>query len=186
MGIIELGVKMSFEENMKHKPTAAYYDLIYKTVCELKPKMSLEIGSAWGVSTHAILKAGGSLVSVDKEDWPDMRAAVKLLKAESRHAFVKGDSLEVVPKLAQRFDFAFIDGSHIQHYPARDMRNAWELLKVGGNMLCDDIWHEHCYTDKEWEGHYTTGEDFFSFLIDYDLEARVIPRSSGFGLVQKK
>ena len=72
--------------------------------------------------------------------WRTMRANVG---DDPRVRIAAGDSAEQlaveIAQGSQRFDIAYIDGSHRALACITDMSLAWRLLKVGGAMIVDDI-----------------------------------------------
>jgi predicted O-methyltransferase YrrM len=57
---------------------------------------------------------------------------------------VEGDSLEVVPKLSQRFEIAFVDANHAYDYVFGDANNAWRLLLPEGFIA----FHDYRFVDE--------------------------------------
>jgi predicted O-methyltransferase YrrM len=61
-----------------------------------------------------------------------------------RERTIKGNSSEVLKqwiKWKWKFDVVYVDGSHVADDVSKDLRNSWELLKVGGIMMMDDyLW----------------------------------------------
>lgn len=127
-------------------------------------KRALEIGSHEGRSAlwlveNVLPKFGWKdLVCVDI--WEDEKIYVKFLnntrKNEDRIGIHRGRSAVELSKLitytsrcvgwgeAEKFDFIYVDGSHQAHDVLTDLCLAFELLKSGGLMICDD------YLGGEW------------------------------------
>lgn len=51
---------------------------------------------------------------------------------------LEGDSLEVVPKISQKFEIAFVDANHAYDYVLGDANNSWRLLLPGGFIAFHD------------------------------------------------
>jgi predicted O-methyltransferase YrrM len=51
---------------------------------------------------------------------------------------LEGNSLEVVPKISQRFEIAFVDANHAYDYVLADANNSWRLLLPGGFIAFHD------------------------------------------------
>jgi len=113
---------------------------------------TLEIGMAWGMSTLFILEAllqngaspGAHLVVDPYESIEYHGAGRRNIKDAGLEEFVeiKEEASELLlPKLIQngrRFDFAFIDGSHLFDNVFVDLVFVHRLLKPGGMVVFDD------------------------------------------------
>ena len=104
---------------------------------------ALEVGSAWGISTMAILAAQphGTLTSVDID--PDVRARQEVAANgfESRWNFIVADSKELWRGNTQQFDLIYIDGDHSPEPVRNDLFQAWRALRRGGVLIVDDVKH---------------------------------------------
>ena len=114
----------------------------------------LEVGSGWGLFTRSVMEftlakvttldktAGYGLPQFEKncDGFQDRIERI----VEDSHTLLPGKELE----WASRFDFIFIDGDHTQDGAAKDMRDAWPLLKSKGMMMVDDVFHK-CNWDPD-------------------------------------
>lgn len=133
------------KSQMEHEPSRSYSEEIYNEVKEIKPKKALEIGAAWGLSTLSILLASEEchLTSVDKDSTAKAPSEVKINGLEKRFHFINRDSTSYWKKFPdERFDFIYIDGSHIYEDVLNDAFEAWDRLKEGGTLMFDDIVHK--------------------------------------------
>jgi len=133
---------------------------VLSAVCRaIKPRATLEVGMAWGVSTLLILEA---LAESDVPAAPHVvmdlaqstfyhnaaRLSLKKLGLENYVEFYEAPSELVLPHLlagGRQFDFAFIDGDHHFDSAFNDFRFAHLLLVPGGTILFDDAWGDSVY-----------------------------------------
>jgi len=126
----------------------------------LKLSSVLEIGNRSGHSTVGLalaLKhrtgADRRMVSIDKTDWNDIKnyrrkfgldcmpqRSLNKVDCASFVEFIVGSSTKVLPKLKQRFDFVFIDGSHRTEIVLADVLNSFRLLNPGGIIVLHDYY----------------------------------------------
>ena len=124
---------------------------LYDLVKKVKPTKILEVGFAEGMSSLAILKAlsenenGGHLTSIDpfqKHCWRDVgNSNVANNNFSENHTLLETYSCYALPELlknGEKFDFIFIDGSHLSDDLFVDQYFASKLLKIGGHLLHDD------------------------------------------------
>ena len=136
-------------------PTSIDYDktvTLYNIVRKQKPKNTLEIGMAYGISTLSICQAlrdNGIGYHVVIDPWERSRyKSIGLLNCEKAGLgnilrFIEEPSYEALPKLlskGERFDFAFIDGMHLFDYVLVDFFYIDLLLNKGGYIIMDDLW----------------------------------------------
>jgi predicted O-methyltransferase YrrM len=120
-------------------------------VSERKPRLVVEIGMAYGVSTLAILSAlktngDGRLISIDPYiGWPTghLVALHQVARAglSSFHQHCHECSYESLPKLlAERLqpDLVYIDGNHNFDYVFTDFFFADKLIHAGGVIAFND------------------------------------------------
>ncbi len=119
-----------------------------------RPRATLEVGMALGVSTLTILEAlleGGPMASrhvvidpFQQSQWRNAaRRSLRLLGVEELVEFYEESSLAVLPRMVgegRRFDLIFVDGNHRFDYAFVDFRFAHELLTAGGVVVLDDTW----------------------------------------------
>jgi len=81
---------------------------------------------------------------------------------------------------AARFDCAYVDGDHRAPEALRDMVGAWDLLKVGGLMIVDDL-------QRRWHlGQPWVYEAFRAFSEVYEKRAAVLYRNKlSVGLIKQ-
>jgi predicted O-methyltransferase YrrM len=129
----------------------AFAEALHETVLKHRPKTSLEIGMAFGISSLAILAAlqelgtDGRLITIDPNqscDWSNCgRTAVARAGFAARHELIEGFDFSVLPRLLDRslkIDFAYIDGWHTFDYTLIDWWYADKMLAVDGIVAFND------------------------------------------------
>lgn len=135
-------------DQMNHEPTRQYAEDICNMVANWlawggDACKALEIGSAWGVSTLAILGVHSdiNLTSVD----PDKTKAYSEVEANGltkRWKGVEARSNAFWRENKETFDLIYIDGSHLFQDVYDDLFQAWEVLNPGGLLMVDDWTHK--------------------------------------------
>jgi predicted O-methyltransferase YrrM len=127
---------------------------LQKLILEFKPKISLEVGLAFGISSlyicEALTQIGGERHIVidpwqNKDDSCYKGIGLNNLKKagyENLIDFMEMSSHIALPKLESegvKVDFAFIDGWHTFDYVLMDFFFIDRLLRVGGVVAFDDV-----------------------------------------------
>ncbi len=106
-----------------------------------KPKNILELGTATGCSGIAMLLTdkNAKLVTIEKFEEVRNKAVenFKKFNVYDRVTSVLGDSVETVMKIAEKFDFIFLDcnkASYVTLYPLLK-----DLLNDGGVLFADNV-----------------------------------------------
>ena len=128
-------------------------DMLQRIVRETKPRVSLEVGLAYGVSAMFICDAlkmvgGERHMVIDSHQMTSVwnnGAGLHNLKLAG-HAplidFYGEESQRALPKLeaqGERIDFAFIDGAHTFDHALVDFFYIDRMLNVGGIVAFDDV-----------------------------------------------
>jgi predicted O-methyltransferase YrrM len=127
-------------------------EFLQAILSDLKPKATLEIGLAYGVSSLYILDAlskqeGCTHIVVDPCQFdPNLWNGCGLRNIEKAgframvdfHHAPSHEALPEILKTGQRIDFAFIDGWHTFDYSFIDFFYAHKMLNVGGVIALDD------------------------------------------------
>lgn len=141
--------------------------LIYVLIRHLKPETVLETGVYYGGNSAFALAAlkrnrRGRMVSIDFPDAKirDTRGGVArhslvgdseyydaalrpgFMVPESLHnrwELIEGDSVKVVPRQKQQFDFYIHDSDHSMRFLSRELAAVWKKLSPRAVMLVDDI-----------------------------------------------
>jgi predicted O-methyltransferase YrrM len=125
---------------------------IYNLVRKVKPKRTLEVGFAYGVSTMYFLAAlqangFGSHIAIDPfelQEWKGIGLMkVKEVKMEDSFEFIPERSHPALAKLADKkltFDVMFIDGAHLYDIAFADFVLADALCPKQGYILLHDTW----------------------------------------------
>lgn len=131
-------------KNMEHEPSRTYAEDIYKLAGTYHFKDALEIGCAWGFSTLSILLGNPNckLLSVDPNPKTNAPTEVIANKLVDRWSFYEGRSEDFWEENTQKFDFIYIDGSHLYDDVRNDLYKAWQVLNPRGVILIDDWDHK--------------------------------------------
>ena len=188
---------------MEHAPTKDYYEWLCRIFDELgwerelKSKAGtvpenvnvLEVGAAWGVSTHCFFERSfvNKLTTVDIAPCP--RATEEIIDIENQPGkhpewdFRQGDSKIILTQLEKEsYDFVYIDGDHSEDGAYKDMVNGWELLKPGGWMVMDDVLHKK---NGGPDSGFNVGRALWKFIYDNKLQATLYPSWTGFAVIKK-
>lgn len=128
-------------------------DMLQSIVRELKPRVSLEVGLAYGVSAlficDALKTVGGERhMVIDSHQmtpvWNNGAGLhnLKLAGHESLIDFYGEESQRVLPELeanGEKIDFAFVDGAHTFDHALIDFFYIDRMLNVGGIIAFDDV-----------------------------------------------
>lgn len=128
-----------------------FAEALYKTVLDIKPKLTVEIGMAFGISSLTILTAlssignEGRLISIDPFQstvWHGCGiTSVDRSALNEKHTLLENFDYLVLPELcknSERIDFAYIDGWHTFDYV---LLNFWfidKMLNVNGIVGFND------------------------------------------------
>jgi predicted O-methyltransferase YrrM len=130
--------------------------LIQKIIYDTRPKNTLEIGLAYGISALFICEAlknvnGTRHLIIDPNqnggEWGDSWDGVGLYNLkragyEDLVEFIAQPSFQALPQLVaagRQVDFAFIDGWHTFDYTLVDFFYIDKMLRVGGVIVFDDV-----------------------------------------------
>ena len=118
----------------------------------VKPKLSIEIGLAYGFSTLFILDAAfhtnaGRHIAIDPfQDsmWHGIGTqAVRELNFDSKFEHIPETSVTALTDLCKqgiKADYIYIDGAHTFDYALVDFFCSNRVLTVGGILIFDDMW----------------------------------------------
>ena len=125
---------------------------LYEWIRRTRPRVTLEIGFAFGASTLFICQAledNGVGEHHVVDPWQttvwDSCGLERIEQAGLSHrlTFYGAPSYQQLPRFLEQqrsFDFAFIDGQHLVDYVLLDCFYADLLIPVGGALALDDIW----------------------------------------------
>ncbi len=118
----------------------------------VKPKLSIEIGLAYGFSTLFVLDAAfhtnaGRHIAIDPYQdsmWHGIGTqAVKELNFDSKFEHVPETSVTALTNLFKegvKADYIYIDGAHTFDYALVDFFCSDRVLNLGGILIFDDMW----------------------------------------------
>jgi len=129
-------------------------EFLQDIIDEAKPKLSLEIGLAYGVSSLFICDAlaripGARHIIVDPAQFDEeywRGAGLHNLRAAGYGDMIEFYNLPshiALPRLesdGRQIEFAFIDGAHLFDFVLVDFFCVDRILKVGGIVAFDDLW----------------------------------------------
>ena len=148
-----------------------YEEYLYNKPLELNAQLVYEVGVCVGHSTKVILQAlehtGGRLVSCDIRPTRPVQS--------ERWTFIQIDSTHFPAYLDEEADMIYIDGDHEFGAVRRDVIKLWPFLKVGGQMVLDDI-----QTFPHGPG------EVLKRLQEAGLDAYCEPVANGFGILRKR
>jgi len=126
--------------------------LLQRVIKTLGPKVGVEVGLAFGISTLYILEAfketgGEKLIGMDPAQHDNHWCGgglhnVRQAGYESLYEFHENASQQVLPALVgkgKRIDFAFIDGWHTFDHTLIDFFYIDQMLNAGGIVVFDDV-----------------------------------------------
>jgi predicted O-methyltransferase YrrM len=126
--------------------------LLAALYAEIRPKLSIEIGLAYGFSTLFFLDAatqigGGRHIAIDPFEetaWHGIGCqAVKELNFDTMFEHIPDASVLALSKMYKegvKSDYIYIDGAHNFDYALVDFFFSNLLLNVGGIVVLDDTW----------------------------------------------
>lgn len=121
-------------------------------VCQFMEKRGmrrvLEVGCFDGTTTELLARIVPQVSAVDINVRPKLKSRINKFPNIQFH---RGTLFSALPHLmkGEKFDVIYIDGSHIARDALLDMVTAWELLRVGGILICDDYgWVDDEHTRK--------------------------------------
>ncbi len=113
---------------------------ILTTVALLKPKRILEIGSAEGLTSLAMLLSSNATltaIELDSDRAARSRRHFEAFGVSERVTLHEGDAGEILPLLTGEYDLVFLDGPKVQY--RRYLPECKRLLAEGGVLLSDDV-----------------------------------------------
>lgn len=124
---------------------------LYRVVLGQRPRLAVEVGMGYGLSSLAILAAlrdvgeGGELISIDPYQhggWKGIGVAnVRRAGHTDRHRLVEKADYLALPELLEeglKVDFAYVDGYHTFDYVLMDFFFLDKLLRPGGIIGFND------------------------------------------------
>lgn len=156
-------------------------------------KNILEVGTAIGYSgilmAKEIEKNGGKLYTIEIDEERYNLAQENFKKSGlSNIVSIKGDAVEEIKKIDEKFDFVFIDASK-GHY-MEFFEDSYKLLNKDGIIFIDNIMFRG-YLYKEYPKRFKTIvrrlNEFIEYLYSRDGgEFVLLPFGDGIGLFRKK
>jgi len=134
-------------------------DVLQKIIISCKASNVVEIGTGFGTATIAIAgcRNVNSVMSFDIKAsvWPKYLAEIFKLEDKIETVFTSSKAIHRIVKNL-KFDFAYIDGSHIPPYVLQD----FESVKHCGQVLFDDAYSKNVLAVIKANGGITIGKRF--------------------------
>ena len=117
-------------------------EVISKYLTEMKPKRILEIGTAVGYSAICFSKFLGEkgiidTIERDEKRIKEAKINIKNMNLENVINIIKGDAIEILPNLNEKYDVVFIDAAKGK-YPFF-LSQSLRILKNNGIIFADNI-----------------------------------------------
>lgn len=130
-------------------------EVVGKVLQELKPNKILEIGTAVGYSAICFSKYLGKdgridTIERDEERISEAKINIKDLNLEEKINIIKGDAVEILPMLNEKYDAIFIDAAKGK-YPFF-LKEAMRMLSPKGVIIADNILYKG-YTLSDYNKH---------------------------------
>ncbi len=134
----------------EHTGFAKHYLTLYSMVLGMNAQNVFEFGAGFSslFILEALKKTGGKLTSCDLREIEG--TGLTKNDISDNWNFITGNSIEVVPKIEEKFDFVLHDGSHEKGVVRRDLENI--LPKTKGMILIHDTEHKGYGLKKEVDG----------------------------------
>ncbi len=116
--------------------------ILAEAVRKLKPRKILEVGSLYGYSAILITKnspANAEITTVEKnpEHARITEQNVERAELESQIKVIKGDAMEILPKLPGPFDLVFLDAEKTQYLDY--LKAVEDKLHQGSVVVADNV-----------------------------------------------
>ncbi len=116
--------------------------ILAEVVRKLKPRKILEVGSLYGYSAILITKnspANAEITTVEKnpEHARITEQNVERAELESQIKVIKGDAMEILPKLPGPFDLVFLDAEKTQYLDY--LKAVEDKLHQGSVVVADNV-----------------------------------------------
>ena len=112
-------------------------EVIEKILLEEKPRRILELGTATGYSSICFANILNNDVYIDTIESNEAIDNIKQMRLENNINVIKGNAVDVLPTLNEKYDIFFIDAAKGK-YPIF-LKEALRLSKKGSIILADNI-----------------------------------------------
>lgn len=177
------------------KDLLVFYERFLK---EEKPKIVLEVGSGWGLFSRSVMEwSEAKVITLDKIGGYGLPQFIKHTEGfKDRIERIVEDSHVILPRMEaewkEKFDVIFVDGDHGQDGAAKDLSQAWPLLKPGGTMMVDDVFHKsnwHCYKHEIGEFNFGVTRALWGFIQakreEFEFAPKIIAVAHGVVVIKK-
>jgi predicted O-methyltransferase YrrM len=130
-------------------------NLLAEYASTTKPDSYLEVGTQEGNSIRAVLGAHRIRRLVICDDWGNAAGGtgrgnhnhiLPIVEGVESVTFFDGNSHETLKRIREQFDLITVDGDHSESGAEEDLKDCWRLLKRGGVLMMDDLFHpQHLY-----------------------------------------
>jgi caffeoyl-CoA O-methyltransferase len=158
----------------------------------IKPLQVLEIGTYTGYSAVCLihgLQPGGKLhtIDVNEELEKTVRAHFDEAGLTKKINYYRGDAMEIIPKINERFDLVFIDADKKNYSNYYDL--IFDQVNSGGFIIADNVlWSGKVLDTFKNKDNDTLCIDAFNKKIHGDprVEHMLLPLRDGLMIVRKK
>ncbi len=169
-------------------------EVVDKILVEIKPKRILEIGTAVGYSAICFSKYLINEGRIDTIERDEQRAEeaienIKKMKLEKSINVLKGDAVEILPTLTEKYDVIFIDAAKGK-YPFF-LQEALRLLDEEGVILADNILYKgYVMSDYNKHKQRTAVRNLREYIAEStgnpDLETEILEVGDGLAISKWK
>jgi predicted O-methyltransferase YrrM len=118
--------------------------IIAQVIQDYKPRKILEIGTLYGysailMSSIFVEENGGKVITieVDKESANIARKNIEDAALANKVDVIVGDALEIIPKLREKFDMVFLDGTKEEYF--KYLKLVEKNLEKGAVVVADNV-----------------------------------------------
>jgi len=118
--------------------------IIANVIQDYKPRKILEIGTLYGysailMSSIFVEENGGKVITieVDKESANIARKNIEDAALANKVDVIVGDALEIIPKLREKFDMVFLDGTKEEYF--KYLKLVEKNLEKGAVVVADNV-----------------------------------------------
>lgn len=157
----------------------------------LKPQRILEIGTYTAYSTICLgrgLAGDGKIITIEKN--PELETMIRdyIAKAGLKDKTILeiGDAMQILPRLEDSFDLAFIDADKENYIAYYDMIKP--KIRKGGYILADNaLWYGKVIDPTQETDRETAGITAFNEYVqeDTDVENLLLPFRDGIMIMKK-
>ena len=169
-------------------------EVVDKILKEIKPKKILEIGTAVGYSAICFseyLQENGKIDTIERDEQRVEEAIenIKKVGLEEKINIIKGDAVEILPTLTEKYDMIFIDAAKGK-YPFF-LQQSLRMLNENGIILADNILYKgYVMSDYNKHKQRTAVRNLREYIAEVtqnpDLETQILEVGDGLAISKLK